>query len=48
VPLYYVYFLGISVIIFFPNLVLWLPRIIIPQSVGCFPNPSGVGYLCPP
>jgi C4-dicarboxylate transporter, DctM subunit len=48
VPLYCVYFLVISVIIFFPNVVLWLPRLIIPQSVGCFPNPSGSGFICPP
>jgi C4-dicarboxylate transporter, DctM subunit len=28
--------------------VLWLPRLVIPQSVGCFPNPNGTGYICPP
>jgi C4-dicarboxylate transporter DctM subunit len=38
----------ISVIIFFPNVVLWLPRLILPTSVGCFPSPSGSGYICPP
>jgi TRAP-type C4-dicarboxylate transport system permease large subunit len=48
VPLYCVYFLVISVIIFFPNVVLWLPRLIIPTSVGCFPSPSGHGFICPP
>src|SRR5499433_75855 len=48
VPLYCVYFLVISVIIFFPNVVLWLPRLVIPTSVGCFPNPSGSGFICPP
>src|SRR5246127_1961055 len=48
VPLYCVYFLVISVIIFFPNVVLWLPRLILPTSVGCFPNPSGHGFICPP
>jgi len=48
VPLYCVYFLVISVIIFFPNVVLWLPRLVIPTSVGCFPNPSGAGFICPP
>ena len=47
VPLYGVYFLVISVIIFFPDVVLWLPRLIIPTSVGCFPNPSGAGFICP-
>ena len=48
VPLYGVYFLVISVIIFFPDVVLWLPRLILPQSVGCFPNPNGAGFICPP
>ena len=48
VPLYGVYFLVISVIIFFPDVVLWLPRLIVPTSVGCFPNPSGRGFICPP
>src|SRR5438128_3686972 len=48
VPLYGVYFLVISVIIFFPDVVLWLPRLILPQSVGCFPNPNGAGVICPP
>lgn len=47
VPLYGVYFLVISLIIFFPEIVLWLPRMILPQSVGCFPNPNGAGYICP-
>jgi tripartite ATP-independent transporter DctM subunit len=47
VPLYGVYFLVISLIIFFPEIVLWLPRLVLPQSVGCFPNPSGAGYICP-
>jgi len=46
VPLYGVYFLVITLIILFPNVVLWLPRLILPQSVGCFPNPSGAGYIC--
>jgi C4-dicarboxylate transporter DctM subunit len=47
VPLYGVYFLVITLIIFFPQVVLWLPRLLMPQSVGCFPNPSGPGYICP-
>jgi C4-dicarboxylate transporter, DctM subunit len=47
VPLYGVYFLVITLIIFFPQVVLWLPRLLMPQAVGCFPNPSGPGYICP-
>ena len=26
----------------------WLPKWFLPQSVGCFPNPAGAGYICPP
>jgi len=48
VPLYCVYFLVITLIIFFPDVVLWLPRLLMPTSVGCFPNPSGAGFICPP
>ena len=47
VPLYGVYFLVITLIILFPEIVLWLPRLVLPQSVGCFPNPNGAGYICP-
>ncbi len=38
----------ITLIIVFPNVVLWLPRLVIPQSVGCFANPNGAGYIFPP
>jgi len=27
--------------------VLWLPKQLLPQSVGCFRNPSGEGWICP-
>ncbi len=47
-PLYVIFFLVITLIIVFPEVVLWLPRLVIPQSVGCFPNPNGTGYICPP
>jgi TRAP-type C4-dicarboxylate transport system permease large subunit len=47
VPLYGVYFFVITLIILFPKVVLFLPRLILPQSVGCFANPSGPGYICP-
>ena len=46
-PLYGVYFVVITLIIFFPQVVLWLPRLLMPQAVGCFPNPNGPGYVCP-
>ena len=47
-PLYLVFFATIAFCIFFPDVVLWLPKQVLPQSVGCFPNPSGEGYICPP
>jgi C4-dicarboxylate transporter, DctM subunit len=27
--------------------VLWLPKHILPESVGCFKAPGGTGYICP-
>jgi tripartite ATP-independent transporter DctM subunit len=46
-PLYIVFFAAILFTIFFPDVVLWLPKMLLPQSVGCFPNPNGPGYICP-
>jgi C4-dicarboxylate transporter, DctM subunit len=44
----YIIFLGTIVFcIYFPDVVLWLPKQFLPQSVGCFPNPSGTGFICP-
>jgi len=28
--------------------VLWLPKQLFPESVGCFRAPGGTGYICPP
>ena len=47
-PLYVVFFVTIAFTVFFPQVVLWLPKWLLPQSVGCFPNPAGSGYICPP
>jgi tripartite ATP-independent transporter DctM subunit len=47
-PIYVVFFAAIAFCIFFPEVVLWLPKHFLPQSVGCFPNPNGTGYICPP
>jgi C4-dicarboxylate transporter DctM subunit len=47
IPIYIVFFAAISFCIFFPEVVLWLPKKLLPQSVGCFPNPNGAGYICP-
>lgn len=46
-PIYVIFFATIAFCIFFPDVVLWLPKQLLPQSVGCFPNPSGSGYICP-
>ncbi len=46
-PIYLIFFATIAFTIFFPSVVLWLPRTAFPESVGCFKAPSGVGYICP-
>jgi tripartite ATP-independent transporter DctM subunit len=46
-PIYVIFFITIAVAIFVPDFVLWLPRTVFPESVGCFKNPSGAGYICP-
>jgi tripartite ATP-independent transporter DctM subunit len=46
-PIYIVFFAAIAFTIFFPEVVLWLPKKLLPQSVGCFKNPDGTGYICP-
>jgi len=46
-PIYVIFFGTISFAIFFPNAILWLPKHVLPESVGCFKAPGGSGYLCP-
>jgi TRAP-type C4-dicarboxylate transport system permease large subunit len=46
-PIYVVFFVTILFTIFLPEVVLWLPKQLLPQSVGCFHNPSGAGWICP-
>jgi TRAP-type C4-dicarboxylate transport system permease large subunit len=46
-PIYVVFLATIAFAIYFPTVVLWLPKHVIPESVGCFKNPSGMGYICP-
>src|SRR5881394_2899202 len=43
-PIYVVFFAAIAFSIFFPEVVLWLPKHLLPESVGCFKNTSGAGY----
>jgi C4-dicarboxylate transporter DctM subunit len=46
-PLYIVFFVTIAFSVFFPDVVLWLPKWLLPQSVGCFPSPTSAGWICP-
>jgi len=46
-PIYVVFLATITFTIYFPSVVLWLPKLVIPESVGCFKSPSGTGYICP-
>ena len=46
-PIYVVFLVTIAFTIYFPKAVLWLPKQVIPASVGCFKSPSGPGYICP-
>jgi C4-dicarboxylate transporter, DctM subunit len=46
-PIYVIFFAVIGICILFPDLVLFLPKRVLPESVGCFKNPSGAGYICP-
>jgi tripartite ATP-independent transporter DctM subunit len=46
-PIYVIFFITIAFTIFFPDVVLWLPKAVFPESVGCFRAPGGAGYICP-
>jgi TRAP-type C4-dicarboxylate transport system permease large subunit len=46
-PLYVVFLATISFCILFPDVVLWLPKHVIPESVGCFRPPGADRYICP-
>ena len=46
-PLYVVFLVAIAFTVLFPDVVLWLPKQFLPESVGCFRSPSGTGYICP-
>jgi tripartite ATP-independent transporter DctM subunit len=46
-PIYVIFFATIAFAIFVPDAVLWLPKTLFPESVGCFKAPSGIGYICP-
>jgi tripartite ATP-independent transporter DctM subunit len=46
-PIYAVFLITIGFTVFFPEVVLYLPKWLLPESVGCFKSPSGTGYICP-
>jgi C4-dicarboxylate transporter, DctM subunit len=46
-PIYVIFLITIIFTIFFPDAVLWLPKTVFPESVGCFKIPTGAGYICP-
>jgi C4-dicarboxylate transporter DctM subunit len=47
-PIYVVFFITIGFTVLFPDVVLWLPKLLLPESVGCFKSPGGAAYICPP
>jgi tripartite ATP-independent transporter DctM subunit len=46
-PIYVVFLITIAFTIYFPTVVLWLPKHLLPESVGCFKPPGATGYICP-
>src|SRR5665647_3070624 len=43
--IYVIFFATIAFTIFYPNVVLWLPKQMFPESVGCFHASGGTGYI---
>ena len=46
-PIYLIFFATIAFTIFAPSAILYLPKTLFPESVGCFKAPGGTGYICP-
>ena len=46
-PIYAIFFATIAFTIFLPDAILFLPKLLFPESVGCFKAPGGAGYICP-
>lgn len=47
-PLYGLFAAIIAGLVLFPDVALWLPRLIVPQATGCFPDPNDMaGFICP-
>ncbi|MGH6683070.1 MAG: TRAP transporter large permease subunit, partial [Pseudolabrys sp.] len=47
-PIYVVFFVTIAFTALFPDVVLYLPKLLLPESVGCFKNATSGVYICPP
>lgn len=47
VPIYFMFLLIISILILFPQVALFLPRLVVPEATGCFPAPQGDEFICP-
>jgi C4-dicarboxylate transporter DctM subunit len=46
-PIYIIFFAAIAFTIFLPEVVLWLPRHVFAESIGCLKSPAGLGDFCP-
>jgi C4-dicarboxylate transporter, DctM subunit len=46
-PIYFVFFFVIGFVVLMPEVVLYLPKTFLPESVGCFKGGNGA-YICPP
>jgi hypothetical protein len=47
-PIYIIFFATIAFTIIFPAAVMWLPKTVLPESVGCFKAPSGTRAISAP
>jgi C4-dicarboxylate transporter, DctM subunit len=45
--IYIIFFVTIAFAMFFASVILWLPKHVLPESVGCFKAPATGGYICP-
>ena len=46
-PIYVIFFVTIAFTIFVPDAILFLPKWLFPESVGCFKAAGGAFYICP-
>jgi len=46
IPMYGIFLVTLALLCFFPDLSMGLPRMLLPESVGCFKGADGI-YICP-